>query len=150
MDLEGRAEWLSRKGLPGNTKVRSLDISRRRASCPKCGRDGKRHSKGVRYVHEVSVFENPLILELTLSKHFCEGCEKHFNVNTSYIAPSGSVYSNRVIRAAVDVYLNGTDKLPVNDMSYEKAVEIMNRRYHVKIPLSTLYEWVVEARKSRI
>lgn len=48
--------------------IRRLNLARKFAACPVCGRQGKRHSRKTRILHEIGV-TGPTVLEVTYSMH---------------------------------------------------------------------------------
>lgn len=116
------------------SKVRSVNISRRMANCPRCGRDSKRHSEGIRRLHEIGVIDQTVIIERR-SKHFCTHCNKAFSA-PSPIAPKAGRYTFRVRRVAVDLICR-------EQMTLEAASWMMLVRYKVRVAPTTIHDWVV-------
>lgn len=122
------------------TRIRRINLSRKIAPCPRCNALGKRHSLGRRRLHEVGVDE-PTVLEVTYSKHYCSDCKRYFSLPMDKLAIPSALFTNRVRRISVGLVV--TQKLTL-----EKAILEMQRRHHVHVPSATLHDWVtLEMRK---
>lgn len=118
------------------TEIRYINLSKAEEPCPKCGTISKRHSVGKRKLHEINK-SKPLILEVTLSKHYCLLCRKHFSLSLGSLAPSKSRYTTQVRRIAVDYVAQA--HMTLEDASFE-----MQKKHNVRVPPTTLYEWVIK------
>jgi transposase len=121
--------------VPRGTKVRRINLSRKIATCPKCGTASKRHSIGTRRLREVGI-SGPTVLEVTYSKHYCVTCRKHFSLPMDHLAQPSGRFTNRVRRTAVDLVIK-------QSLTLEKATQRMRQKYHVHVPPTTLHDWVV-------
>ncbi len=124
---------------PRGTKVRKINLSRKSATCPRCGTVSKRHSVGHRRLREVGI-SSPTVLEVTYSKHYCVNCRKHFSLPMDHLALPSGRFTNRVRRTAVDLVVK-------HDLTLEKATMRMRQKYHVHVPPTTLHDWVVAEMK---
>jgi len=118
-----------------NQQVRKINLSFKRAPCPRCGSVSKRHSVGDRRLSEIGI-SKPTVLEVKVSKHFCNKCRKHFTVDANHIAQPSCRYTNRVRRTAVNLVQS-------ESLTLEKAAHKMRQKYHVRIPSTTLHDWLV-------
>lgn len=116
-------------------KVRTINLSRKTATCPRCGTMSKRHSIGHRKLREVGI-SCATVLEVTYSKHYCPECRKHFSLPMDHLAQPASRFTNRVRRTAIDL-------ITKESLTLEKAAGIMAEKYHVRVPPTTLHDWVV-------
>lgn len=122
-------------------EVKKIDLSRKESECPVCHLPGcKRHSVGFRRLYEIG-FTQPVLLEVTYSKHYCGYCDKHFNLPMNHLADPGSSYTNRVKQTSVYMVQN-------EGMTLEDAIKSMLLKYSVDIPPSTLHDWL-EAKKNK-
>ena len=118
------------------TSIRQINLSRKMVPCPKCQTMSKRHCNSVRIIKEVAL-RVPKMLKITYSKHYCVTCKKHFSLPMGQIARSGSQFTNRVRRIAVDLVM-------MQALTLEKASQKMSEKYKVHVPATTLHDWVVE------
>ncbi|MHC4886739.1 MAG: hypothetical protein ACYTGH_16815, partial [Planctomycetota bacterium] len=121
--------------LSAAAKVKKLTLSRKTCPCPVCGTTATRHSNGKRTLRDVGI-SSPSMLEVIYSKHFCKVCMKHFSIPMEHIAPPSSRFTNRVRQTAVAL-------ITKKSMTLEVATNQMLLKYHVKVPASTLHDWVV-------
>lgn len=117
------------------TTFRKINLSRKFAPCPQCEGVAKRHSEGFRRPWEIGV-DGPTRLLITFSKHYCENCRKHFSQCIDHIVMPGCRYTNRARRTAVDLVVR-------LGLTFEQAHYRMRRKYYVKVPVTTLHDWVV-------
>lgn len=75
----------------------------------------------------------PTFVNITYSMHFCERCRKHFTPSMEHLAFFRGKFTSRVRRTAVAMAAT---------MSLAMAADEMFRRYRVRVPISTLHEWV--------
>jgi transposase len=115
-------------------KTRRVVISRNIYPCPRCGGLAKRHGHGRRSLREIGV-DSPAVVEVTYSKHYCEECRKHFSISMEHIAPAFSRFTHRVRWAAIEMVAAKT-------MTLEKATLRMWQKHFVRVPLTTLHDWV--------
>lgn len=119
-------------------KTRRVDLSRRRfAPCPRCGAVGGRHGACTRRVLELGV-SGPTALEVIYTKHYCRNCRRHFTAPLEHIAPAGGRFTYRVRRRAVELVVKEA-------MTLERASLYMSANYHVRVPVTTIHGWAVEA-----
>jgi hypothetical protein len=90
-----------------------------------------------RTLHDVGdlVSERPRDLHLTYSQHYCCKCKRHFNADTSDLAPPKSHYTHRVIVLAVRLVVE--DGLPYRTASWH-----LWRDHRVFVPYATIQNWV--------
>lgn len=115
-------------------KTRRVNLVRKFAPCPRCGKVGKRHSIRTRRLDEIGVM-CPTVLIVRLSVHYCEKCRKHFNVPTDHLAPYRSRCTYRVVWAALDM----ANKRGV---TLEETSRIMREKYFVRVAPTTLHGWI--------
>ena len=113
-------------------KLPVLDLSRKRAPCPRCGTDSPRHSLGHRTIQDVD-----RKIRVIYSKHGCPKCLRYFGVSVNHIAYKASSYSNRVRWLALDLYRKG--------LTVQAVEEQMRKRHGLKVPQGTIYEWISTA-----
>jgi len=121
------------------TKIRRLCLSRKKCRCPRCQTSSKRHSVCKRRLREVGI-SGPTILEITYSKHYCINCRRHFSQPMDHLAMPSGRFTNRVRRTSINLIVKQA-------MTLEKASVHMRKKYHVHIPPTTLYDWVVAEMK---
>jgi len=122
-----------------NSKVREINLSRKTAPCPRCNTISKRHSVGHRRLREVGL-SYPTTLEVTYSKHYCVNCRKHFSLPMDHLARPSGRFTNRVRRTSISLVTK-------QEITFEKATQTMWSKYHVRIPPTTLHDWVVAEMK---
>ncbi len=120
-----------------NPKTRHVTISRPVYPCPRCGELSKRHCTGHRSLREIGV-DGPVLVEVTYSKHYCEKCRKHFSVPMDHLAVPSGRFTNRVRWTAVDLVTR-------NALTLEAAARRMWQRHFVRVPATTIHDWVVAA-----
>jgi transposase len=110
--------------------------------CPHCRRSCYRHAVGHRTLHDLGcpLRDQPRLLHVTYSRHYCAVCKLHFSADLSNLAPPGSHYTNRVIDRAVHVVVE--DGLP-----YRAASWHLWRDHRVFVPFPTIQNWVEAAGK---
>ena len=107
--------------------------------CPTCKASSPQRSMGSRRLRDLGT-DRPVVLDIRYSKHRCPRCRVYFNCPMPDLAEPGSLYTRRVREIAVAKVL--VDLLPL-----EQVQQQMLREFHVHVPPTTLYEWVVEAGK---
>lgn len=114
----------------------------RRRGCPRCGRGASRHSTRRRVLHDLGSLraDRPCDIHLVYSKHCCKRCRIWFNAEMSDLAPPKSLYTQRVISAAVRVVVE--DGLP-----YRLASWHLWREHRVFVPFATIQNWIEGAGK---
>ncbi len=117
--------------------TRCITLARKVAHCPYCGELSKRHGHGRRSLREIGV-AGPVLVEVTYSKHCCEHCRKHFSVPMDHLAPPSGRFTNRVRWTAVDLVIKSA-------LTLEAAALRMRQRHFVRVPPSTIHDWVVAA-----
>lgn len=120
-------------------KVKIIKIAHKTYKCPRCNKIAKRHSLGKRYVRDASK-DIPTMLEIRYSKHYCLHCRRFFSVPMNHIAKKGGRFSNKVVHLAIELACRECKTL-------ERTSEIMEEKYHVKVPPQTLHDWIVEELK---
>jgi transposase len=123
-----------RAALREGVTLRAVNLSRKVVECPVCGTVSKRHSLGHRWLRDIGLTQ-PSILEITYSKHYCTKCERHFNIPMEQLAHKESHYTHRIHRAAVDL-------ITKQNLTFEAAQSFMERKYHVRVPTSTMSDWI--------
>jgi transposase len=116
----------------------------RRRPCPCCGRSCYRHAQGHRSLHDLGclLHEQPHLLCVTYSRHYCTRCHRHFSVDLSDLAPTGSHYTQRVVSLAVRLVVE--DGLPYRTASWH-----LWRDHRVFVPFATVQNWVEAAGKKK-
>ena len=114
----------------------------RRRGCPRCGRGASRHSTRRRVLHDLGSLraDRPCDIHLVYSKHCCKRCRIWFNAEMSDLAPPKSLYTQRVISAAVRLVVE--DGLP-----YRLASWHLWREHRVFVPFATIQNWIEGAGK---
>ena len=114
----------------------------RRRGCPRCGRGAARHSTRRRVLHDLGSLraDRPCDIHLVYSKHCCKRCRIWFNAEMSDLAPPKSLYTQRVISAAVRLVVE--DGLP-----YRLASWHLWREHRVFVPFATIQNWIEGAGK---
>lgn len=127
--------------LPTPLVERRTRIYRRRG-CPRCGRGASRHSTRRRVLHDLGSLraDRPCDIHLVYSKHCCKRCRIWFNADMSDLAPPKSLYTQRVISAAVRLVVE--DGLP-----YRLASWHLWREHRVFVPFATIQNWIEGAGK---
>lgn len=113
----------------GKSKMTTIDISLRVARCPDCHRERKRHSTYRRRLSDLGHQSVTLIS----SRHYCSLCNFHFNVQDERF-PAKSRYTARVQDMAIMMWLS--------ERNLSAVCRIMKKEKGVRLPLSTLHEWV--------
>ena len=121
-------------------KVRQINLSRKAAKCPSCGKEGRRHSLGHRWIYDLGL-SKPALLNVTYSKHFCSKCDHFFNISMEQLAMPGSSFTNRVTKTAMALVMD-------KDMTLTGASELLQQKYHVHVPMTTLHGWVAAETKA--
>lgn len=117
-------------------RVRSINMVRKRAACPRCGWAGVRSHKGRRHIAEIGL-SGPTVLEVVYSKHYCKQCGKYFSVDMSHLAPDSGRYTRRVRNTARTL-------VERKGLTLERASGVMRSKYFVRVPPSTIYEWLAD------
>ena len=125
-----------------DTTIRVEKRVRKRAACPQCGALSRKRSTSRRQLRDLGL-HHPLVLEVVQSVHYCTNCHRHFKLPVDDLAEPGSRFTRAVKdKALASVFEDG---LPI-----EATVLRMLRDFHVHVPASTLYDWMVAAgEKSR-
>ncbi|MHA2022858.1 MAG: hypothetical protein ACTSWQ_04265 [Candidatus Thorarchaeota archaeon] len=116
-------------------KIREINMSRKIVNCPRCGTGSKRNNEGERNTREVGISMST-VLRITYSKHYCPKCRKYFSNPMDHIVSPSARFTNMVRRTAVDL-------VSKEQLTLEKACDVMWNKYHVHIPTTTLHDWVV-------
>jgi hypothetical protein len=104
------------------------------ACCPECGRACARHSVYVRRLRDLGN-GRPAELRLKGSKHHCRACGLYFIYNDGHLGQNkGSHYTRRVRELALKLHREGK--------SLQAVCEALRRDYHLRLPPTTLHEWV--------
>ena len=100
-----------------------------RADCPKCGREGKKHSVGKRKVKTLTG-----VLLIQYSKHYCAICEKYFaNPSTRKYAPDRYSASWEFIRKAIEMAKKET---------LQSVCDQLGEKTGNSLRPNTLHEWI--------
>jgi len=118
-------------------KIRTMRLDRKLATCPKCGGDCKRANLAHRWLRELGLSQ-PVILEVTYSKHWCPKCERKFDIPMDHLARPGCNFTNRVVNTALDLIDKGK--------SIDEAADVLEKRYLVHVPKTTINDWVAVER----
>lgn len=84
---------------------------------------------------------SPTVLRILYSKYHCPRCERYFSHPMEYLAPSGSRFTHRVRRCAMDLVMQ--DKFTLAE-----AARVMWMRHFVLVPPTTLSDWLVGENES--
>jgi transposase len=133
--------YAMQKTVQTGVKIRRIDMSRRIAPCPRCGEVGNRHSVATRKINEIGL-SRPVVLEIKISKHYCKTCKKHFNSPVDHIASPFAKFSKRAHKTAVDLVVH-------KNYTMAKSRDEMWSKYHVRIPVSTIHDWIVAEMKTK-
>ncbi len=117
--------------------IRRIVISHPAYPCPRCNRLAARHGHGHRRLREIGI-KSPAVVEVTYSKHYCKNCRKHFSAPMEHIAPAFSRFTYRVRWAAIEMVASKA-------MTLENATRQMWQKHFVRVPLTTLHDWVRDA-----
>lgn len=114
----------------------------RRRGCPRCGRGASRHSTRRRVLHDLGSLraDRPCDIHLIYSKHCCKRCRIWFNAEMSDLAPPKSLYTQRVISAAVRLVVE-------HGLPYRLASWHLWREHRVFVPFATIQNWIEGAGK---
>ena len=123
-------------------RIRSINLSRKEALCPRCEKKSPRHSIRTRKLKEIGL-RKITVLEVFYSVHSCTYFRDHDPPKKRYfplpmdhlVAPKGR-FTNRVRRTAVDMVVKA-------GLTLEAAEDKMWRKYHVYTPLSTIQDWII-------
>ena len=125
--------------------VKTVELIHKSLPCPQCQTLAPK-----RYLAERRIFDygdelryQPLQIHLRFSRHRCPQCKKYFCPDTTYIAPPGAQYTDRVIHHAIRLVVE--DNLPYRTASWN-----LWRDHAVFVPFATIQNWVEAAgKKSR-
>lgn len=116
--------------------VKFIDLVFRYLTCPACGRERlPRHSRRTR---RIKCVRNDIIIEYGL--HFCPDCNKIRSAPSYQIAAKNSHYSNRFKRLAILMRQRSGKTL-------QQMSDYFLKHYDLKIPPSTLHEFVWDAER---
>lgn len=99
-----------------------------------CGAICKKHSKGERKLHDLGE-TGPRLWKVVYGKYRCRNCRKIFSIKTPMAEPH-SQYTRRVINLAIRLSRVNT---------LEKTSEILLSKYYVRVPITTLHDWIAES-----
>jgi hypothetical protein len=117
--------------------VKNIIRTKKEEPCPTCSFISKVQSTGTRKIKEIGVDGKSVVLNVKFSKHRCIPCNKIFSLPMEDLAAFGSGFSNTVRRFSVEL-------ISKKKMTLKKASEYMGDRYLIKVPKSTIHDWVVE------
>ena len=116
--------------MSGEILKKQAEFSLPRARCPRCGLEGcHRHSLGRRLVHDLDG-----LIEMTVSKHWCIKCSKHFVLGVIGFSKNRR-YSDRLITEARRLRLSG--------LTLDKVRNVLKNRTGFLIAPSTLSDWMM-------
>lgn len=115
--------------------LRKINISRKVATCPRCGALSRRYSVRRRKLRELGI-SKPLLLEVTFSRHYCEECDRYFSVPMDHLALPRARFTNRVRRTAVNLVIKDA-------LTLAEATDTMRTKHYVHVPPTTLWGWVI-------
>jgi len=120
-------------------RTREVEVQyiKKYAICPKCGakRCG-RHSIGRRRLRDLGQ-EKPLICRVIYSKHKCKECKWIFS------NPKSEIFAIKRGRFTLSVMREALKCLIECGMTYEKTKQHLLKNYHVKVPIPTMNDWVI-------
>jgi lambda repressor-like predicted transcriptional regulator len=102
------------------------------APCNHCQQPAKRYSRASRIAIDVDM-EQPILLQVIVSIHYCHMCEHYFRLQPSFLRPD-SIYTNRVVSKAVaSVYEDG--------MAIRRTQQRMRRDFWVAPSEGIIRRW---------
>ena len=113
--------------------------------CPRCGRSAWRLRRATRVLHDLGdpITGRPRDLHVTYSTHRCCKCNTYFNADMDEFALPRSLYTPRVVAAAVRLVVE--DGLPSRSASWH-----LWRDHRCFVPFATIQNWVeASGKKSR-
>jgi transposase len=120
-----------------NITVKNVEMIKQTEKCPECSFVSKRQSTGTRKIKDIGSDGRSVILNVKFSKHRCIPCGKIFSLPMKDIAHQGSRFSNKIRKISIDLVQN-------KEMTFEGASKHMRSKYQIKVPMSTIHDWVVE------
>lgn len=121
------------RGNLNGLKIRTMRLDRKLADCPICKSPSKRSGLAHRWLRELGLSQ-PVMLEVTYSKHLCPNCGMKFNLPMDHLASPDCGFTNRVRNTALDLIDSGK--------TVEEAAEIMKTRFHVHVTKTTISDWI--------
>ena len=105
--------------------------------CPRCGRSAWRLRRATRVLHDLGdpLTGRPRDLHVTYSTHRCPKCNTYFNADMDEFALPRSLYTHRVVAAAVRLVVE--DGLPYRTASWH-----LWRDHRCFVPWATIQNWV--------
>ena len=87
-------------------QIREIAYQPEVLACKHCGQDAPAISKARRTAIDLDL-DNPVILAIKVSVHYCGNCGHYFRAQPPFIKPD-AIYTNRVVaRAVTSVYEDG-------------------------------------------
>jgi len=117
--------------------VKNIIRIKKEEPCPTCSFISKVQSTGIRKIKEIGADGKSVVLNVKFSKHRCIPCNKIFSLPMKDLAAFGSKFSNRVRNLSVEL-------VSKKKMTLKKASEHMEDNYLIRVPKSTIHDWVVE------
>lgn len=126
--------------------LRKSDISKPVDNCPTCGSVSSKHKSNTSDFFDLNGkgHTKPVVLRVTYSTFKCRECDKFFNQRVP-VGAEGTGYSRfseKVRVKAIDMYLKG-------DVTYTDVVRNLWHDYGVRVPPSTMSDWVRKERERR-
>jgi hypothetical protein len=125
--------------MGNNNKVitKEIVITKKTEKCPKCDFISKRQSTGCRKIKDIAEGGKAIVLNVKFSKHRCIPCDKIFSIPMEELATPGSRFSKKVRTISVNL-------ISEKNMTFGKASKYMEKNHLVKVPVSTIHDWVIE------
>jgi len=113
-------------------RICEVNYSQTTAPCPQCGQESPRFTTAERTAIDIDL-EQPVLLQIKVSVHHCEGCKRYFRVQPPFMRQD-AIYSNRVVEKAVEsVYEDG--------MATGRAAKRMQRDFWVQPTEGIIRKW---------
>jgi transposase len=114
-----------------DVEVKPMVVNEKAVSCPVCGEVCKRHSVGVRILHDLGE-SRPRRWRVVFGKYHCLKCCKIFSVDVP-LAMRRYRYTKGVMAKALALS---------KDHTFEKTSEILLSQFHIRVPMTTIHEWL--------
>lgn len=150
--VSARRTYLARMINATCCQVRAVSYLQSSLPCVRCQQPAPRFSTADRVAVDLDL-DQPLLLLVTVSVHFCAACQHYFRAQPPFLRPDG-VYTNRVIATAVAaVYEDGMAmrRVPARlardfwVQPSEGSIRQCCRTYRQRFEFATDYQpWVVQ------
>jgi hypothetical protein len=100
--------------------------------CDRCGQAAPRYSTTSRVAIDIDL-EQPVLLLITVSVHFCPTCHHYFRAQPPFLRPDAS-YTNRVVQKAIQ-------SVSHDGMAFRRAAERLARDFWVQPSEGSIRRW---------